>query len=210
MTEEIPFWWHLTRASGIVAWCLLSASVLWGLLQTMKPFGSWPRPVWTADLHRWLGGLSVTFTALHLGALVADSYVHFDLLDFVVPLRAEWRPVALVWAVVSLWALIAVQVTSLLRQRLSRSVWRRVHLLAYLSWWSASIHAATVGTDASHPAWQFGSLVVITAITGLLVSRIIAAGPGGRSGRARPHVRAGVSTQPLDTSEKVATPHADV
>ena len=32
------FWWYVTRASGIVAWLLLTASVLWGIVLSTKAF----------------------------------------------------------------------------------------------------------------------------------------------------------------------------
>jgi cytochrome b len=67
------FWWFLTRASGIVAWLMLTASIIWGIVLSTKAFPEQRRPAWLLDLHRWLGGLTVSFVAIHLAALVADS-----------------------------------------------------------------------------------------------------------------------------------------
>ena len=49
-------WWYLTRASGIVAWLMLTASVIWGIVLATKAFPEHRRPAWLLDLHRWLGG----------------------------------------------------------------------------------------------------------------------------------------------------------
>ncbi len=86
------FWWFLTRASGIVAWLMLTASVIWGIVLSTKAFPEQRRPAWLLDLHRWLGGLTVSFVAIHLAALVADSYVSFGLVDLLVPFASAWKP----------------------------------------------------------------------------------------------------------------------
>jgi len=75
MTHEL--WWYTARASGLVSWALLSASMLWGLVLSTKLRPPRIRPNWTLDLHRYLGGLAVIFVGVHLAALVFDSYVGF-------------------------------------------------------------------------------------------------------------------------------------
>jgi hypothetical protein len=71
--------WYAARASGIVAWALAAAAVVWGLaLSTRVPVRR-PRRPWLFDLHRFLGGLALSFTGVHVLSVVADSYVHFSL-----------------------------------------------------------------------------------------------------------------------------------
>ena len=83
-------WWFVTRASGMVAWVLLTATVLWGILLPAKMFPK-QRPAWILDLHRWMAGLTIGFLAVHLGSLVADSYLHFSLTGLLVPGQSEYR-----------------------------------------------------------------------------------------------------------------------
>ena len=124
-------WWQVARAGGLVAYGLLAASTIWGLAVSTRLLGRWPAPGWTLDLHRYLGGLAVAFTGIHLAALLLDSYIQFDLLDLLVPLASTWRPGAVAWGVVALYLLVAVQATSLARRRLPHRLWRRVHLAAF-------------------------------------------------------------------------------
>ena len=84
----------MSRASGILAWALLSLSVCWGLFISTKAVAKATAPAWTLDLHRFLGGVSVIATAAHLAGLVADNYVHFGVAELLVPLKSSWRPVA--------------------------------------------------------------------------------------------------------------------
>jgi sulfoxide reductase heme-binding subunit YedZ len=166
------FWWYLTRGSGIVAWLMLSASVIWGVILSTKAFPEQRRPAWLLDLHRWLGGLTVAFVAIHLIALVADSYVHFTLTDLAVPLASDWKPGAVAFGVIATWLLIAVELTSLAMRRLPRRVWRVIHLTSYAVFWLASIHAALAGTDRTQRLYQVTAAASILAVAWALMYRI--------------------------------------
>ncbi len=174
-------WWYLARSSGIVAWGLLAASVLFGLILSTRALGRRPAPAWTADLHRGISGMAVTFTALHLLGLFADSTVEFSPQALFVPFVSEWRPGAVAWGIVAFYLLIAVELTSLLRRRISLRAWRWVHVSSFPLYVVATIHLLTAGTDASSPwllgpAW--GTMIAISAFT--LVRVLL---PRGRSRR---------------------------
>ncbi|MDQ1533965.1 MAG: hypothetical protein QOF28_1726 [Actinomycetota bacterium] len=151
--------WYATRSAGIVAWILLALSVLWGLALSTKAFGKRPRPNWLLDLHRFLGGLAVIFTAVHVVAIILDSYVSFSVLNVVVPFTATWHPVAVAWGIVAMYALAAVEITSLLRKRISKQAWRMTHYLSFPLFAFATIHVLTAGTDR-HTALLRGVLLV--------------------------------------------------
>jgi methionine sulfoxide reductase heme-binding subunit len=92
--------WYAARAGGIVAWALAAGSVVWGLALSTRALGKRPRPAWLFDLHRFLGALALIFTGVHVLAVLADSYVHFSLLNVLVPFTGAWRPVAVAWGVI--------------------------------------------------------------------------------------------------------------
>ena len=137
----MKLWWYVARASGIVAWVMLAIAVIWGVLVATRILGRKPRPAWVLDLHRWLGGLSVTFTGVHLLGLALDDYVEFGMRELFVPFASEWRPGAVAWGVVALYALIAVQATSLAMNRLPRRLWKWVHLSSFGLFFAATLHA---------------------------------------------------------------------
>ena len=117
--------WYVARASGLIAWLLLSAAVIWGLLLSTRVMNRKPSPKWLLDLHRFLGGLAVTFTAIHVAGMVGDNYLHFGRADVLVPFASQWRPTAVALGNVSAWLLAAVEVTSLLMRHLPRRRWHR-------------------------------------------------------------------------------------
>ena len=155
-------WWYVARATGLVAWALAVASILWGLALSTRAGGKRPKAPWLLDLPRHLGGLTMAAVALHLVALVADSFATFDLVDLLVPFASGWRPGPVAWGVVAFWLLLAVEVTSLLGRRVPKKWWRRVHLTSYVVAVTATVHGLTAGADAGNPV-VLGAVVVATA-----------------------------------------------
>jgi DMSO/TMAO reductase YedYZ heme-binding membrane subunit len=176
------FPWYIARAAGLVSWALLAAATLWGLALSTKVFGRRPRPNWLLDLHRWLGGTALAFTGVHVAALLADQYVHFGLTEILVPLASKWHPVAVAWGIVAAYLLVAVEVTSLARARLSKRTWRRVHTLSFLLFVMATVHGLTAGTDRHTTAIRLAALAVGTVFTGLTAIRLAEVARSHRAG----------------------------
>jgi methionine sulfoxide reductase heme-binding subunit len=157
-------WWFLSRSSGIVAWLMLTASVLWGIVLATDLFPKWRKTTWLLDMHRWLAGLTFFFIAGHLGTLLFDKYTHFGVGDFLVPFASSWRPTAIALGVIGLWLLVAIQVTALATQRLSKKAWRIIHIASYGVFWAVSVHAALAGTDTSKTLYVVTAIVALAAV----------------------------------------------
>ena len=181
MTSLLP--WFVARASGMVAWMLLTSSVLWGLVLSTKltALGRKPRPAWTLDLHRWLGGLATVFTGVHVLAVLADSSAHIGLEAALVPFASHWRPLAMAWGVVALYLLLAVELTSLARKHLPRAWWRGIHMASFPLFLLATIHGFAAGTDAR--TWAFVLFAAAAAVpVAALVAQRLEGTPTNRRG----------------------------
>lgn len=176
-------WWYLARATGYVAWALLTTSVISGLLLSTRLTNGRPRPAWILDLHRFLAGTAVAFTGLHIVGLVADSYVHFGAADLLIPFASHWRPGPVALGVVAMYLLAAVEISSLLMRRLPRRLWRGIHFSSYFAFWLATFHLVTAGTDASHPASMIATAAAIATVVFLTLVRALSGRGGGRSPR---------------------------
>lgn len=172
MTSHI--WWYVARSTGIVAWLVLAASTIWGILQSTQFFGRAVSAKWIVDLHRFLGGLSLVFTAAHLGALVADDYVEFGALEIAVPFASSWRPVAVALGILGLYGLVVVEITSLLMRRIPRRWWRPIHLSSYVTFWLVTLHLVLAGTDARTAVLVVTTIVVAGAVVFLTLFRVLA------------------------------------
>ncbi len=183
MTQKLV--WYTIRASGIVTWGLVTASVLWGLLLSSRSTRR-PRPAWVLDLHRFIAGLSLAFLTVHLGALLFDSYIGFSPAAITIPFVSHWRPAAVAWGILACYLLVAIEVTSLLMARLPRRVWHAIHLASFAVFAAATVHGLTAGTDARNPVLRVFAIVSIAAVVELTVLRVVA--------RARRRSRVGEAT----------------
>ncbi|HZP27309.1 MAG TPA: ferric reductase-like transmembrane domain-containing protein [Acidimicrobiia bacterium] len=172
MVGATQLWWYTARSGGIVAWALLTASVLFGLSLSTKVFGKRPRPNWLLDLHRFLGGAAVVFTVVHVVSILLDQFVHFGVADVLVPFASSWKPGAVAWGIVALYLLLAVEITSLLRAHISKGLWRATHYASFPLFVVASIHALTAGTDRNTLLLRYGVIVSAVAVLVLTLIRV--------------------------------------
>jgi hypothetical protein len=200
-------WWYSARAAGFVSWGLLSASLLWGLVLASKVR---PLPVkknWTLDLHRYLGGLAVVFVGIHVASIVADSYVHFSLIDVLVPFASTWHPAAVAWGIVAMWLLLAVEITSLARKYLSKTLWHTIHLLSLPLFAFSTIHLLTAGTDRNAPVVRLAVAGVLTAIVFLGLARLRKPEATPQQRRpVRPAIRTGATSPRTASPASTAAP----
>ena len=164
--------WYVARAGGMLAYLLLSSSVVLGLLLSGRArLRQWPRFA-LEDVHRFVGFLAGTFILIHGASLLLDHVVPFSLSQLLVPGTAGYRPLAVAIGVVAAELLAALAVTNHYRKRLPHGLWRRLHMLNFAVWGLALAHGLTAGTDAT-TTWALvlyaGSAWVVLA---LLVHRI--------------------------------------
>jgi hypothetical protein len=87
----------------MLAYLLVSASVVVGLLMSGRAkLKRWPRFA-LEDVHRFLGILAGAFIVVHGGALLLDGFLPFTLGQLLVPGTAPWFVFALFRAPACLW-----------------------------------------------------------------------------------------------------------
>lgn len=171
MSDQV--WWFATRGAGLMTWAVAAASVVVGLLMSSKVMGKQPGFPWLLDIHRFFSTLTSVFLALHLVTLWADSFVAFGPVEFLVPLTSEWRPMAVAWGVLTMYLMLAIQLSSLIRDRIPARTWHSIHLLSYLSVIFGTVHAWQAGSDVRNPLVLALGLALLALIVGLSVFRIV-------------------------------------
>ncbi|NIA25491.1 MAG: hypothetical protein GWP04_07955 [Gammaproteobacteria bacterium] len=164
--------WITVRGSGLVAFALLAAATLWGLLISSKMLAHAVSTKNTTYVHETLSIGSLLATVIHVVALLTDDYVGFGLRDVLVPGASTWEPVAVALGIVALYGMALTSFTFYVRRRIGQRVWRGVHYLAYGVFSAALIHGIEAGTD-SHGifavAFYGGTTLVIAIFTILRV-----------------------------------------
>ncbi len=161
MSDQIL--WFAARGAGIVSLLMLTASAAFGLITVTRfQAAGWPR-FFNYEMHRRISLLSTAFLAVHVLAAIMDPYLKLGLAAALVPFASSWKPVPVALGVISLYLVVALIATSLLRQRLGQRAWRLVHWTAYLMWPLAFAHTLTAGSDAMAP-WMLGIEALTLAI----------------------------------------------
>lgn len=186
-----PTFWILARASGLLAYALLTASVLVGLVLKARPFGARPRPASVADTHRFLAVLGLGAIALHGSALVLDRTVTISPVALVLPGLVPYRPFWTALGVVAAELTVLVYVSFGLRRRIGARAWRGLHWLTYAIFALATEHGLMAGTDSGR-AWVlalYGAAVgaVLTAVGWRMLVPPTKGGSSHVSSRDRPH-----------------------
>ncbi|MEU9341724.1 ferric reductase-like transmembrane domain-containing protein [Streptomyces sp. NPDC048278] len=181
MTSETL--WYANRATGAVCLVLFTVVVLLGIavrLRTRLP--GLPR-FGTMSLHRTLSLSATAFLALHITVAVVDGYVNITALDALVPFVSDYQPLWLGLGTVAFDLLLAVLVTSLLRDRLGHRAWRAVHWLAYASWPVALVHGIGIGTDTGTD-WM--TWLTVTCVATVITAFALRATQAVRAARRTP------------------------
>lgn len=166
--------WFATRGAGIVSLLLFTAVVGLGVMTSVRwQARHWPRFL-TAEVHRSIALLSVAFLALHIVTAVVDPYTALGWISALVPFASSYRPVWLGIGVISLDLVLALIVSSLLRDRIGHRAWRVIHWTAYASWPLALAHGIGTGSDASAP-WMLGIDIACLGIVAAAVAWRISA-----------------------------------
>ena len=176
--------WDTARAGGLVSYVLLTGAVALGLvLRNRWQSSRWPRLV-TNELHGYVSLLALVFIVVHVLAVAVDPFTHFGLQAVVVPFATHYRPLWMSLGIVSLYLLLAVWISSRLRQRIGHRLWRRIHVLAFAVYAAATLHGLGTGSD-TRTVWAAALYVGSVGLVGtLLAVRLLA--PAGRDSRRRP------------------------
>jgi len=145
-------WWYMGRASGFVAFGLLSASTLLGLGVSSRVFDGLLLRPWVFDMHQFLSIFVLAAMAFHALIFLPDPYAQFSIVELMVPFASAYRPLAVGLGVIVLYGSLIVTASFYIKQWLGQRGWRLMHYASFALFAGALVHGATAGAD-SHQAW---------------------------------------------------------
>ncbi|MEO8477172.1 MAG: ferric reductase-like transmembrane domain-containing protein [Actinomycetota bacterium] len=186
--------WILLRAAGVGAYLMLFMSVAWGLIATTSIVTKRVSKPAANLFHQFTATTGLVLLVVHLGFLLIDAYMPFQVLDLLVPMRSTFRPLAIAAGVIAMYAVVAVMVSSWMRKQLSTKVWRGIHLLAVPSFTLALAHGVFAGTDTER--WWMWAVYALTGMLVVFLVLVRGLSYGYRAPRPAPPERAARTPKP--------------
>lgn len=119
---------------GLVAVGAVTVNLLLGMLMSLRysPVRLWPhRRVNLFALHQWTAYIAIFFTLTHPAVLLFLHEPRFRVVDVLWPVHSYLQPKLNLAGAGALYLLVLVLVSSLLRSKVGRPLWRKLHYLVF-------------------------------------------------------------------------------
>lgn len=164
-------WWLASRSAGIVAFVLISCSVMLGLYMA-SGLGTRPGLKRTlVKIHEQLALTAIAAILLHGLFLLGDKWLKAGVTGVAIPFTMPYRPAFTGIGILAGYLALLLGPTYYLRRRIGTKRWRLVHRATVIVYVLGLVHALGAGTDGA-TSW-FRALAVFTAlaIAALLAAR---------------------------------------
>ncbi len=186
--EQFP--WFFSRAAGILAFILLTASSAFGLVISSRAFQKVFSGGDAYEFHRTISILSVFAVIAHFASLLFDRAFGLSFLDTLVPFHFAREgavsatgfdlrlPIA--FGIVAFYLIVLLVVTAEYRSKMPPKTWRIVHYASFAAYPLFLLHGFMSGTD-SREGWMrviyaLSATIMIVLIFVRIVSRSILPG----------------------------------
>ena len=155
--------WLASRASGLVAYVLLTVLVAFGLILSHPVNKStWKVSKRLYPWHENLFVFVVAFLVAHIVSIVLDPYAGVGILGALVPTLSAYRSSAVALGTLGLYALIATGLTARYTKLLPTGWWLSLHRLSLVVFVLSWGHGMLAGTDSE-------ALRLLYVISGLVI-----------------------------------------
>jgi predicted ferric reductase len=155
---------------GLGAVGAATVNLLIGLLMSMRysPMRNWPHlRLNLFAMHQWTAYCAVALTLTHPLVLLFVPSPHFRVYDILWPVSSPLQPKLNLAGAGALYLLMLVVISSLLRTRIGRPVWRSLHYLVFPA--AALLFLHSILTDPElkdgHPDLLDGGKIFVEAAT---------------------------------------------
>jgi DMSO/TMAO reductase YedYZ heme-binding membrane subunit len=188
---------------GLGATGAVTVNLLLGMLMSLRysPVRQWPhRRINLFELHQWTAYAAVALTLTHPAVLLLVRAPHFRVFDILFPIDSPLQPKINLAGAGALYLVVLVFVSSLLRLRIGRPVWRNLHYLVFPAAMLLFLHSILTDPNLrdGHPDLLDGGKVFIEICTLLSIAAVAVRwrlrGSGLRPRRAATNVPAEEAT----------------
>ena len=171
--------WIVSRAAGILALVLSSASVTVGL--SMGGRFVKRRGLDLKSIHEALSLATIVALVIHAVSLLGDGFMSPNIADLTIPFVSGYQRWWTSLGILSGWALILLGLSYYARTKIGVARWRMLHRFTALAWLGGLAHSLGEGSDAGE-LWFLVSVAVVTIpALALLTARLSQRDPSGLS-----------------------------
>jgi predicted ferric reductase len=138
---------------GLAAVGAATLNMLLGLLIALRysPVRMWPhRHLNIFRLHNWTAYMVLLLMVLHPAVLLLRGSTRFGWKDVLLPIDSPAQPAINTVGAAALYLLLIVIITSVLRLRMARPLWRKLHYLVFPAFVLMFIHSVFADPLLSH------------------------------------------------------------
>lgn len=155
---------------GLGATGAVALNLLLGMMMSLRysPTRHWPHHhINVFGLHQWTAYAAVALTLTHPLVLLFIHAPHFRVFDIVFPIHSPLQPKINLAGAAALYLLLLVFLSSLLRLRIGRPVWRNLHYLVFPAAVLLFLHSILTDPNLTngHPDLLDGGKVFIEICT---------------------------------------------
>lgn len=176
------FAWYLGRASGILAFILLSGGVVFGLVISSRAFIKIVPGSLAYEMHRFVAWLALATVVLHFSSFFFDDFLRLRVVEALVPfvLSRDLETtlgfdvgITSAFGIIAFYLIIILILTSEFRAKISLKVWRRIHYVSFLAYILFVLHGFLSGTDSNE--WWMKAIysASVSSVTLLVLIRIL-------------------------------------
>lgn len=162
-------WWLSSRAAGVVAFALISLSVLLGLAMANRLV----RGRGAVKLHEHLALAGLVAIAVHAITLLGDPWLDPGAAGLLVPFAMDHEPLFTGLGILAGYLAALLGLSFYVRRRIGAKRWRRLHRATVLVYLLGVVHTLGAGTDAAAPWLRAVLLATGAPILFLFLLRVL-------------------------------------
>jgi predicted ferric reductase len=140
-------YWFVSRSSGLLAYGVITVSVMWGLVQSGALMRRVIPPALALGLHNFLSWLGLALSGLHALILLGDHYINFTLAQLLIPFSATYEPVWTGLGTIALYLIVLLILSFYARPYLGQKTFRAFHYTSFVAFFLVTLHSLGAGSD---------------------------------------------------------------
>lgn len=179
--------WYIIRAAGFVSVALLLALMLSGIGQVTGFVYRFIEPIKAWAFHKALAFALVVSMLIHVGFLLLDHYVPFNIFQVTIPFLSHYNNgsnilglaiggLAVGLGIIAMYGIFLLVASSLGWIDSHKHTWRWLHYSSYIVMVLVFLHALYAGSDLKYGTFRAGFVFLFVIVLIAIIGRIRRAG----------------------------------